>query len=360
MVREQVPMPDSPSSPPASLAARARDAIRGLWFVVLMVGPFAYGISGGARAASSVALAGLLHVFIAWRLDRRQGAIVAAGAATTMGLLVSFTSSLAASVVHVAVPLYFCVGFLDGFRVSQMDTIRHAAAVTGTTMVVITLALVFEHHPAGVLGSGLVFAPLAIALAASNPRHLRRGTGSRGRLARVLLVIATPGLLFIAMGQELGDAPTRAYAVTMLSLSAMLLFWLSRWLARWLDPRLEFLAVLGRYLRAMAVPLGGFTLGYFAIVIVFAGLFATVARLVPGSFVGLPAGTDFAEWFYLSLATATTLGYGDLAPARLLAKLLVGLEAILATGWLVAVFGAVTAYLQPRLAELNEPVQTER
>ncbi|MCH9687783.1 MAG: potassium channel family protein [Deltaproteobacteria bacterium] len=351
----------SPSTP--RLLDRARDSIRGVWVVVVMVGPFAYGISGGVRAASAIALAVLLHVFIAFRLDRQQGPIVAAGAAVLMGLLVSLTTSLQASVVHVAVPLYFCVGFLDGFRVSAMDTIRHAAMVTAGTMAVICIALIPEHAAGGVLGSSLVFAPLVVALASTGgatPDEHERSAASRwlGRVGRLALALATPAMLFIAMRHELADPPSQLLAAVAVALSASLVFLASRKFARWLDPRLKFLVVLGRYLRAMAVPLGGFTLGYFAIVIVFAGLFASLARLYPGSFVGLPAGSDFAEWFYLSLATATTLGYGDLAPVTLAAKVLVGLEAILATGWLVAVFAAVTAYLQPRLSQLSEPTDT--
>lgn len=73
---------------------------------------------------------------------------------------------------------------------------------------------------------------------------------------------------------------------------------------------------------------GGITV-YFLFAIGWAGLYSILEFVTPGSisFSG-PASTEtFSEYLYFSIATMTTLGYGDIIPVSPLARMLAGLEA---------------------------------
>jgi Ion channel len=64
----------------------------------------------------------------------------------------------------------------------------------------------------------------------------------------------------------------------------------------------------------------------------FAALFAIVGLSIPGAFKGFAFEDDAAlasELFYLSFATLTTTGYGDIVPVHPLARSLCNLEAVI-------------------------------
>jgi ion channel len=58
------------------------------------------------------------------------------------------------------------------------------------------------------------------------------------------------------------------------------------------------------------------------------------------------------EFFYFSVVTIATLGYGDITPASGIARALVSTEVALGVGWITIVFAAVMSHLQPRFAEI--------
>ena len=133
--------------------------------------------------------------------------------------------------------------------------------------------------------------------------------------------------------------------------------------ARWLRPRLQVFGDLMPYLKGMWVPLGGFGLGYFAILFVFACLYGVAWRVDPQSFRGLPPNASFGYFLYFSLETISTLGYATVAPASPAVRILLSIELMLGVGWITVFFAVLIAYLQPRferIAKEQEEAQAER
>lgn len=68
---------------------------------------------------------------------------------------------------------------------------------------------------------------------------------------------------------------------------------------------------------------------YLLLGLLWAVAYHVVNRLVPGAFVGHPAGAvDLSDWVYFSFITLTTVGYGDITPAAQGARSLAMLEAL--------------------------------
>jgi hypothetical protein len=130
--------------------------------------------------------------------------------------------------------------------------------------------------------------------------------------------------------------------------------------ARWLRPRLDIFGDLMPYLRGMWVPLGGFALGYFAILFLFACLFGVAWRVDPQSFRGLPPDASFGSFLYFSLETITTLGYATIAPVSVTVRILVSIELMLGIGWITVFFAVLIAYLQPRFERIAREQQEEQ
>lgn len=121
----------------------------------------------------------------------------------------------------------------------------------------------------------------------------------------------------------------------------------------WLRPRLVKFADVWLYLREMGVFLIGFTIGYLSIALVFAAWFWSIWKISPiGSFNGLPSDPKFGHFFYFSVITIGTLGYGDITPASPLARTLAVSEVVVGIGWITVVFAAVMSHLQPRLTDI--------
>jgi len=121
----------------------------------------------------------------------------------------------------------------------------------------------------------------------------------------------------------------------------------------WLRPRLVKFADVWLYLREMGVFLIGFAIGYLSIALIFAAWFWSIWKVSPiGSFNGLPSNPKFGHFFYFSVITIGTLGYGDITPASPLARALAVCEVVIGIGWITVVFAAVMSHLQPRLTDV--------
>jgi hypothetical protein len=72
---------------------------------------------------------------------------------------------------------------------------------------------------------------------------------------------------------------------------------------------------------------------YLNLCLFFQVIYRLIAELVPGAFSGLPEKFQMEQslpgLMYFSLATITTVGYGDIAPVYPIARSLAGLEAVL-------------------------------
>ncbi len=169
------------------------------------------------------------------------------------------------------------------------------------------------------------------------------------RLAALLL--GTPPLVFIWTGYALPEITHPSLIVTANLLSAFFLGFCVVTILR------AAFAEAG----ASADSVYGAFCGYVLIGLAFGHLYVIVETLYPGSFGGIdPARfrAGSAEWgrfqlTYFSFATLTTVGYGDITPARDGARGLVMVEAIMGQFYLAAL---VAELIGKRVAKmLSEP-----
>jgi Ion channel len=100
-----------------------------------------------------------------------------------------------------------------------------------------------------------------------------------------------------------------------------------------------------REIKTVGPVLGGYSLGYVLISIVFAGCYASLARLDSAALKGLDSSGSFIDYWYYSVATLTTIG-SDANPVTPIAKALVASEVLCGVGWTVVVFSLVIAAAQ--------------
>jgi hypothetical protein len=161
------------------------------------------------------------------------------------------------------------------------------------------------------------------ALAAGSP-YVHAGMGTRGQVLAWGIWGAFGGMLALPVSWEVG---------------------------RRLSPVIVFFEELGPYLAEMTRPLAAFATGFLTLIVVFAGFYGMFWRLDRQSFQNLPSNAGIWEFVEFSLATATTANTAVVARSGA-TRLLAGLEVILATGWLIVVFGALSVHLAPRLEQI--------
>lgn len=132
-------------------------------------------------------------------------------------------------------------------------------------------------------------------------------------------------------------------------------------LGYWLRPRLLLFADVWLYLREMGAYLISFVVGYFTLALLFASWFWSLWKLNPSeSFNNLSSTPTFGEFFYFSVVTLATLGYGDITPKSAIARGLVVSEIVLGIGWITVIFAVVMSHLQPKFAEIAKRRSGER
>jgi hypothetical protein len=102
----------------------------------------------------------------------------------------------------------------------------------------------------------------------------------------------------------------------------------------------------------MGPALGGFIAGYVGLTLVYAALYGMLYSTDHAAFSGLPASPEMLDFYYFSLVTAATVGFGDIQPKSGTAKLLTCSEILLGLGWTLVVFSillhVVTSHLNKR------------
>ncbi len=105
--------------------------------------------------------------------------------------------------------------------------------------------------------------------------------------------------------------------------------------------------------------LGAFILGYAGIAAWFAGMYRVAFTLDPTSaFHGLGTTPSHLDFFYFSLTTLATVGYGDITPTSSLARCLAGAETLVGIGWTTVVLAAVVSLVGNR--EKHAPGKEQR
>jgi Ion channel len=110
-----------------------------------------------------------------------------------------------------------------------------------------------------------------------------------------------------------------------------------------LNDWIEALEPTFELLRRMARTLFAYAAGFLVIVLLFASFFGAAWKFEGAkSFQGISASPTLTTFIYFSLLTATTVGYGDIAPRSNLTRALTGLETIVALAWTLVVFAAIS------------------
>ena len=106
---------------------------------------------------------------------------------------------------------------------------------------------------------------------------------------------------------------------------------------------IEALEPTFKLLHRMARTLFAYAAGFVVIVLLFASFFGAAWKIEGAeSFLGVSERPTLMTFIYFSLVTATTVGYGDIAPSSLLTRALTGLESIVALAWTLVVFAAIS------------------
>lgn len=181
--------------------------------------------------------------------------------------------------------------------------------------------------------------------------------GEKGRKYATALGVAWGTVSAVAPFPLFRELPTLLYAALCAAigfLGGAVGVTLGFRLGRTLRPIVFVFNELRPYLNEMAVPFAGFVSGYIALVLLFTGLIGSLWRMDPGgAFTGFTTAPAFFDFVHFSVAAATG-GPTGVQANSLPAKAVVSIEAILAQGWMIAVFAAVGAHLAPRFTSIAE------
>ena len=311
--------------------------------VAVVVVPFAYAVSGAHHDVLMAAGCGLaVGIGISLRTCERTGRSAGILVGTAVGMAAALLAGLIpGNAIGSLVPplVAFAVGLVDGLGTSRLRGYREAGIEALVMAALIGIGLL------PVIGLTwaircFVAAPVTALIAGA----LSDSPGGR-RFARprTLVVLASLAAIAVAMqgiaGEDIGrgvplaDALVRAVAsvTTLLIAVPAVVFLLARAGAVWLQPRLQVYQQLTEYLRVMWIPIGGFTVGYVAIIIVFAGFGGMLARFSPDAFAGA-ADAGIGEWISFAFFRTLAQDYPGIVPVPAAAWLLVGVQVILARG----------------------------
>ena len=354
----------------SSIRAAAGRLLRRAWrssHVAVSVGvivvPFAYAVTGVHNDVLLAAGCGLavgvgLSLRMREGIGRSAGVLVGAVAWAAAALLAGLVPGN--GVMWIVPPLVaLAVGLVDGLGTARLHGYRDAAVETLTMSGLIGAGLWPALGLGGILSCFFVTPPTALIAGA-----LTLGPAGR-RFPRppLLLALGSAAVLGFGIdgvmheglrgGQPRADALLRAAVTVPLAMVAVpiAVFAAARAAANWLRPRLEVYRQLAEYLRVMWIPIGGFAIGYTAIIIVFAGFGGMLARFSPRAFSGAE-DAGIGDWIAFAFFRALAQDYPGIVPASPGAWLLVGVQAILTVGWALVVFAAVMSSIQPRLERI--------
>ena len=331
--------------------------------VVVVVVPFAYAVTGVHNDVLVAAGCGLamgvgLSLRMRERIGRSAGILVGAAAGMAAALLAGLVQGN--GLILITPPLVaLAVGLVDGLGTSRLRGYRDAGMEASIMSMLVGIGLLPALGVAGLLSCFLVMPPTtlvagAVAVGSAGGRFVRPPVPLLLGCVAVM-AYAIDGLMRERL--RLGQLHAEAVAIAAVGVPlAMVVIPLAVFLAAraatvWLQPRLRIYEQLAEYLRVMWIPIGGFAIGYLAIIVVFAGFSGMLARFSPGAFAGA-SDAGIGEWVAFAFFRALARDYPGIVPVSLGAWLLVGVQVILAVGWALVVFAAVMSSIQPRLERI--------
>ena len=331
--------------------------------VAVVVVPFAYAVSEVDHDVQLAAGCGLaVGIGVSLRTRERIGRSAGILVGTVTGMVAALlTGLIEGNGISVLVPplVALAVGLVDGLGASRLRGYRE----TGVEALIMAALIGIGLFP--VIGLGwtitcFVATPLTALIAGGLTQSPEGRRFARPPILLVLASLAAVGVAIqgianedMEVGVPLADALQGAVvsvATLLITIPAMV-FLAARAGAVWLQPRLQVYQQLAAYLRVMWIPIGGFAVGYVAIIIVFAGFSGMLARFSPEAFAGA-ADASIGDWIAFAFFRAVAQNYPGIVPVSAAAWLLVGIQVILAVGWALVVFAAVMSSIQPRLERI--------
>ncbi len=358
----QITWPSVPTRPDR-LVRRAWCSLQVAVAVSVVVVPFAYAVTAvhndvllGAGCGLAVGVG--LSLRVRGRMGRSAGILVGVLAGMTAALLAGLVPG--SGVIWIVPPLVaLAVGLVHGLGTPLLHGYRNAVVETLTMSSLIGAGLLPALGIGGLLSCFLVTPPTALiaGVLAGSPdgRSFARPPVLLALGAVAVVAYAIDAVMQEGMRNGRPQADALVHAAVTVPLATVVIpiaiFLSARAAAIWLQPRLQVYRQLTEYLRVMWIPIGGFAIGYLAIIIVFAGFGGMLARFSPDAFTGA-ADAGIGEWIAFAFFRALAQDYPGIVPVSPGAWLLVGIQAILAVGWGLVVFAAVMSSIQPRLERI--------
>ncbi len=335
--------------------------------ISVVVVPFGYSITG---AHSDVLMGLLAGVAVGIGLNLRMGA----QNGRSVGILIGATVGIAAGLIAGLIPqnpwgqlippiLALAIGLTDGLGETRIRGYREAFHEAALISGLLGAGLLFV--PDGLLaavGCAMMIAPNTLIVGFCNRDH----AGKRHTRPPILLVVAFVGVFAVITYLVMHEGGRhRSVEIGLLSAFWSLVvlpvptFLAARTLAIWVQPRLRLYVQLADYLRVMWVPIGGFAVGYLAIIVIFAGFFGMLERFVPGSFGGA-AGAGVLDWVSFSFYSAIADPSSAIRAVSGFARFLVATQLVFSIGWALVVFAAVMSAIQPQLDAISRRRARER
>lgn len=359
-------MSDTPSPKgPGRLAAAARSVRRAVWRSVQIAAailavsvPFGFAATGEAVEVTMGAVCGVaVGVGLGLRLGERNGRSVGILVGSALGAAATLLASRAALSPGWLVPplLALALGLMDGLGSARLRGYREALRESLLISLVLGFGALFGRLPVSGLAAALACAPVNALVAGFFGRDPEGRRFTRPPWWLLLAVAVMFAAVATVTALEDHAAPSIPSSLGVAAASLLLVpaavFLAARTAAVWLRPRLRVYSELADYLRVMWVPIGGFAVGYLAIIVLFAGFAGALERFLPGSFAGAEAAA-LADWVLFSFYSAVAQPYSAISPATGPARLLHGAQLVLSVGWALVVFAAVMSAIQPQLERL--------
>ena len=356
------PMTDMPSPEgPGRFAAAGRAVWRSAQIAAATLAvsvPFGFAATGEAVEVTMGAVCGVaVGVGLGLRLGERNGRSVGILVGSALGAAATLLAGRAALSPGWLVPplLALALGLMDGLGSARLRGYRESLRESLLISLVLGFGALFGRLPVSGLAAALACAPVNALVAGffgRDPDGRRFTRPPWWLLLAVSVMFAAVAAVTALDGHPVRPIPrSLGVAAASLLLVPAAVFLAARTAAVWLRPRLRVYSELADYLRVMWVPIGGFAVGYLAIIVLFAGFAGALERFLPGSFTGADAA-ELADWVLFSFYSAVAQPYSAISPATGPARLLHGAQLVLSVGWALVVFAAVMSAIQPQLERI--------